>query len=175
MEQFEIEPIIEMLSRTPVTLKGWLGNLSDEWVHYKENEDNWSAFDIVGHLIHGEKTDWIPRSRIVLQKEGIKTFEPFDRFAQFEESKGKSINDLLEEFGHLREENLKILKGFDLKADDYKLQAKHPELGMVNLRQLLTTWVLHDLDHISQITEEMAKRYKEEAGPWKAYLGIVNR
>ena len=153
MEQLDLERVIEILSKTPEILKNWLGDLSEEWVHYKDNNNNWSAFDIVGHFIHGEKTDWIPRAKIILQKEGIKEFEPFDRYAQFKESKGKSINELLEEFDQLRKENLSVLKGFDLKAGDFELQAKHPELGMVNLRQLLTTWIVHDLDHISQITE----------------------
>ena len=175
MEQFDLEQAIEILSKTPEVLKNWLGDLSGEWVHYKEDKESWSAFDIVGHFIHGEKTDWIPRARIILQKEGIKAFEPFDRYAQFEESKGKAFKKLLEEFSRLRKENLRVLKGFDLKVDDYELQARHPELGVVNLRQLLTTWVVHDLDHISQIAEEMAKRYKNEVGPWRDYLGIINR
>ena len=175
MNQFDLEHAFEILSRTPVILKHWLGNLPKEWSLYKSKRENWSAFDIVGHFIHGEKTDWIPRAQIILQREGIREFEPFDRYAQFDESKGKTIENLLEEFSQLREKNLDILRGFDLKPDDYELKGKHPELGIVNLRQLISTWVVHDLDHLSQIAQEMAKRYKKEVGPWQEFLGVLKQ
>ncbi len=175
MYQFDLEQALELLSKTPAILNEWLGNLPVEWSRYKSDEESWSAFDVVGHLIYGEKTDWISRAQIILQREGIKEFEPFDRFAQYEESKGKTLENLLEEFGLLREKNLGILRGYDIQPDDYELQGKHPELGIVNLRQLVSTWVVHDLDHISQIAQEMAKRYKEEVGPWVEYLGILQR
>jgi len=175
MEQFDLEHAIEILSRTPVILKHWLGNLPEEWLLYKAEEESWSAFDIVGHFIHGEKTDWIPRAQIILQREGIREFEPFDRYAQYNESKNKTIENLLDEFSQLREKNLDILRGFDLQPEDYELKGKHPELGIVNLRQLISTWVVHDLDHLSQIAQEMAKRYKEEVGPWREYLGVLKR
>jgi hypothetical protein len=175
MHQFDLELAIEILSRTPVIMKEWLGNLPGEWSQYKSKKDNWSAFDIVGHFIHGEITDWIPRAQIILQREGIKEFEPFDRFAQYDVSKGKTIENLLDEFCQLREKNLAILRGFELQPDDYELKGKHPELGIVNLSQLLSTWVVHDLDHLSQIAQEMAKRYKKEVGPWLEYLGVLKR
>lgn len=175
MHHFNLELAIELLSRTPNILKEWLGNLPEEWSHYKSNEESWSAFDIVGHFIHGEKTDWIPRAQIILQRKGIREFEPFDRFAQYEVSKGKTIEILLDEFGQLREKNLDILRGLEIQPDDYELQGRHPELGIVNLRQLLSTWVAHDLDHISQIAQEMAKQYKHEVGPWLVGLGVLKR
>jgi hypothetical protein len=175
MHQFDLELAIEILSRTPAIMKEWLGNLPGEWSQYKSDKDNWSAFDIVGHFIHGEKTDWIPRVQTILQRDGIKEFEPFDRFAQYDVSKGKTIENLLNEFCQLREKNLDILRGFKLQPDDYGLKGKHPELGIVNLRQLLSTWVVHDLDHLSQIAQEMAKRYKKEVGPWLEYLGVLKR
>ncbi len=174
MNQIDLELAVEILSKTPALLKEWLGNLPDDWSHYKSDGENWSAFDIVGHFIHGEKTDWIPRAKVILQREGAKEFESFNRFAQFEESKGKTLVDLLEEFGQLRTMNLGILRGFELQPDDYKQQGKHPELGIVNLRQLISTWVVHDLDHISQIAKEMAQRYKNDCGPWEEYLGVLN-
>ena len=175
MHKFDLELAIEILSRTPSILKNWLGNLPEEWSHYKSTEESWSAFDIVGHFVHGEKTDWIPRAQIILQKEGLKVFEPFDRFAQYEVSKGKSMENLLDEFGQLREKNLAVLRGFELQPNDYELQGKHPELGIVNLRQLISTWVVHDLDHLSQIAQEMSKRYSQEVGPWQQYLGVLKR
>jgi len=175
MGQFELAQAIEILGKTPSILKNWLGNASEELVQYKSDDESWSAFDILGHFIHGEKTDWIPRAQIILHGEGTKEFEPFDRFAQFEDSKEKTIGEMLEEFSSLREKNLEILQGFDLQPDDYELQGKHPELGVVNLRQLIATWVVHDLDHLSQMAQEMAQRYKEDVGPWRAYLGVLKR
>ena len=175
MKQFDLELAIEILSKTPSMLQAWLGDLPDEWTEYKADGESWSAFDIVGHFIHGEKTDWIPRAQIILQSDGIKEFEPFDRFAQFDESKGKTLEELLEEFSQLRDKNIRALQAFQLRSEDYELQGKHPELGVVNLRQLVSTWVVHDLDHIAQIAQEMAKYYKEEVGPWLEYLGVLQR
>jgi hypothetical protein len=173
MNQFDLEGAIEILSRTPLILKEWVGNLPEEWSSYKQSEENWNAFDIVGHYIHGEKTDWIPRAQIILQKEGSKEFEPFDRFAQYEDSKGKTLTDLLDEFAHLRKKNIETLKGFDLKPEDWERQGIHPAFGIVTLRQLISTWVVHDLDHLAQLAGEMAKRYENEVGPWKTYLGVL--
>ena len=172
---FVLAQAMEILARTPAILNGWLRDLPDEWVHYKSAPDRWSAFDIVGHFVHGEKTDWIPRAKLILQREGIQEFEPFDRFAQFEVSKNRSIQELLDEFQELRQQNIELLRGFNLQPEDYSLQGMHPDLGIVNLRELLSTWVVHDLDHISQLITEMAKRYEVEVGPWRAYLGILNR
>jgi hypothetical protein len=175
MGQFELAQAIEILEKTPTILKTWLENASEEWVQYKRDEEHWSAFDIVGHFIHGEKTDWIPRAQLILQREGEKEFVPFDRFAQFEDSQGKTLADLLEEFGRLRKKNLDTLRGFDLQPDDFERQGKHPELGTVNLGQLIATWVVHDLEHLSQIAQEMAQRYKGDVGPWLEYLEVLKR
>lgn len=173
MGQFDLAQAIEILEKTPAILKTWLENTSEAWVQYKSDEESWSAFDIVGHFIHGEKTDWIPRARLILQREGEKEFEPFDRFAQFEDSQGKTLVDLLEEFSQLREKNLDTLRGFDLQPDDLERQGKHPVLGTVNLGQLIATWVVHDLEHLSQMAHGMAQRYKEEVGPWVEYLEVL--
>jgi hypothetical protein len=174
MSEFNLVDAIDILTRTPKIINNWLKDLSEDWSLYKSDEDRWSAFDILGHLIQGEKTDWIPRIQLILQGEGTMEFEPFDRYAQFEESKGKSMRDLLDEFQDLREENLEVLKGLNLQPADYDLEGKHPDLGIVNLRELLSTWIVHDLEHISQIAEELAKKYKSEVGPWKAYLRILD-
>ena len=173
--EYSIDKAIEILEQTPKTLTTFLENLSDEWVLSDEGENTWSAFDVVGHLVHGEKTDWIPRLNIVLSSDDCKTFEPFDRFAQFEDSKGKSLLDLLHEFSELRRQNLKHLKTIPLTKADFNLKAIHPELGEVTLKNLLATWVAHDLGHIAQIARVMAKQYKTEVGPWLAYIPILNK
>lgn len=175
MGQFEFTQALEILGKTPAILNTWLGDLSEEWGHYKSDEESWSAFDILGHFVHGEKTDWIPRAKIILQQEGNKEFVPFDRFAQFEDSKGKTLADLLEEFSQLRANNLETLRGFELQPDDFELQGKHPELGAVNLRQLISTWVVHDLNHLAHIAQELALRYKQEVGPWLVYLDVLKK
>lgn len=172
---FNIDKSIEVLEQTPNILQQFLSNLSDEWIFCNEGEDTWSAFDIIGHLIHGEKTDWIQRLNIVLSDTEDKTFEPFDRFAQFENSKGKSLFDLLEEFTELRKNNLDYLKSLNLSEENFNLKAVHPELGEVTLKQLLATWVTHDLGHIAQIARVMAKQYKDQVGPWEKYIPILNR
>ena len=171
--EFNIEKGIEILERTPSVLKSFLQDLSDEWISENEGENTWSPFDVVGHLIHGEKTDWITRANIILSKEN-RAFKPFDRFAQFEHSKGKSMNQLLEEFEVLRTKNLETLKGLDLSQNNLHLEGTHPELGKVTLKQLLSTWVVHDLGHISQISRAMAKQYRDQVGVWEQYLGILH-
>ena len=172
---FEINKALEILEQTPLTLESLLSGLSDEWLMNNEGGNSWSPYEIVGHLIHGEKTDWIPRARIILSESQNKTFKPFDRFAQNRESQSKSIKELLKEFKKLRFENIKELQS--LTIDDFTLRKKgiHPELGQVNLQQLLSTWVVHDLGHISQISRVMAKQYKGEVGVWKEYLGILKK
>jgi len=139
-----------------------------------EGGESWSPFDIVGHLVHGEKTDWITRTETILKYGKEKTFEPFDRFAQFENSKGKNINELLSEFSALRLKNLHRLNEMNIREDDLIKKGIHPHFGKVTLRELLATWVVHDLGHISQIARVMAKQYKDEVGPWKEYLPVVN-
>ena len=171
--KFQIEKTIEILSQTPETVKSLLGNLSEEWTKNDENSEKWSPFDIVGHLIHGEETDWIPRAEIILAQGDNLTFESFDRFAQFENSKGKTLNDLLEEFARLRKENLEKLRGMNLTEEKLKLKGMHPELGEVTLEQLLATWAVHDLNHIKQIAAVLAEKYAENVGAWKNYLSIL--
>jgi uncharacterized damage-inducible protein DinB len=170
---FELDFARDTLSRTPVVLHALLWDLPGDWAKQNEGEDTWSPYDVVGHLIHGELTDWIPRTRIILQRGLEETFEPFDRFAQFESSAGKSLNELLEEFAILRKQNLEILDELDLTAHHLTLESRHPEFGVVTLRQMLSTWVVHDLDHIGQIVRVMASGYASEVGPWSAYLRIL--
>lgn len=171
--QFELEKAIPILERTPRVLRLFLEDLPTEWIHSNEGENSWSPYDIIGHFIHGEKTDWIERTKIILN--GSKTFQPFDRFAQFENSKGKSLNQLLDEFEQLRADNLKELASLQLTSDSFTLEGVHPEFGTVTLQQLLATWVTHDLGHIAQIARVIAKQYKEEVGPWLAYIPILNK
>lgn len=171
--KFEIEKSIEILSNTPQTVKSMLENLSGEWTRTDENSEDWNAFDVLGHLIHGEETDWIPRSRIILRQGENRAFEPFDRFAQFEISKGKTLDELLETFIEIRRKNLETLKSWNLSEAQLKLKGIHPELGEVNLEQLLSTWVVHDLTHIRQIATNLAKKYAENVGAWKEYLSIL--
>ena len=171
--QYKTDQAIEILSATPKTLKALLGNLSEEWTLEANNSESWSPFDVIGHFIHGEKTDWIPRAKIILEQSKNITFETFDRFAQFENSKGKSLNELLDEFEKLRNQNIETLRQMNLTDEQLKLKGMHPELGEVNLEQLLSTWVVHDLTHIRQISIELAKKYSENVGVWKEYLTIL--
>ncbi|HKP70840.1 MAG TPA: DinB family protein [Pyrinomonadaceae bacterium] len=173
--RFEIERAVELLSATPATLRSLLGNLSDEWTSVQDpRSDGWVAFDVIGHLIHGEETDWIPRARLILAQAENRTFVPFDRFAQFEVSKGKSLADLLDEFERRRWGNIDELHSWELTDEQLDLEGMHPELGPVSLRQLLATWVVHDLNHVRQIATAMAKKYESEVGPWKEYLSILH-
>lgn len=171
--KFEIEKAVEVLSRTPATLNALLNGLDESWTSVNEGPDTWSVFDVIGHLIHGEKTDWIPRARIILEHGESEPFEPFNMTAHFDASKGKTVACMLEEFTALRARNMATLKSFDL--DDEKLQKRgtHPEFGVVTLRQHLSTWVAHDLAHIAQIARVMSRQYKEEVGPWRQYLSLL--
>ncbi len=174
MMEFDIEQAIEILSRTPEILQAWLSDIPEAWGYCNEGSETWSAFDVVGHFIHGELTDWLPRAKLILSgDDDVPEFEPFDRFAQFEASKGKTLSELLATFAELRAKNLETLRGFNLQPADYKREGKHPELGIVNLKQLLATWVVHDLDHLGQIGKVMARQYRDEVGPWGAYLSIL--
>ena len=170
--QFKLEQAVEILAQTPATLKAMLGDLSEDWTG-GGSENNWSPYDVIGHLIHGEKTDWIPRARIIIAQGENLTFTPFDRFAQFENSRGKTLRDLLEEFEALRAENLMRLDALDVTPEKLKLKGMHPELGEVDLAQLFSAWVVHDLNHVRQIVKFMAERYSEDVGPWKEYLLIL--
>ena len=168
-----VSDAINLLSRTPQVLEDLLLDIPNTLLHANEGNDSWSPYDVVGHLIHGEKTDWIPRMKICLSEDENKTFIPFDRFAQFEDSKGKSLPQLLEEFRRLREENIVTLQNFHLTPEDFKRTAIHPAFGTVTLQQLLATWVVHDQNHIYQITRTISHQYREEIGPWSAYLRII--
>lgn len=171
--KFNIDQTIEVLERTPFLLEALLKDLSIEWMMSNEGEETWSPYDVVGHLIHGEKTDWIKRLEIILSEDGNKTFEPFDRFAQFEESKGKTMNQLLSEFKDIRNSNLQILRAKNITSEDFNKKGIHPALGEATLENLLSTWVVHDLNHLSQISRVIAKQYKNSVGPWIEYLPIL--
>ncbi|MHA2029341.1 MAG: DinB family protein [Candidatus Kariarchaeaceae archaeon] len=171
---FDIEKSIEILERTPRVLAELLGGLSDSWISVNEGGDSWSPFDIVGHYIHGEYTDWIPRAKIIMSEQQNKTFESFDRFAQIESSKNKSISELLDEFAKIRAMKINEFRDMNINNNSLKKVGMHPELGEVNLQQLLATWVVHDLSHLSHILRIIANQYKEEVGPWIKYLRILN-
>jgi uncharacterized damage-inducible protein DinB len=167
-----LEDLIAVLERTPGTLSALLEGLPDIWLAATEGADTWSPFDVVGHLIHGERTDWIPRARHILAGDS-QPFAAFDREAQFKESQGQEIAALLATFVRLRRENLETLRGFALTSEDLERRGLHPELGEVTLGQLLATWVVHDLDHLGQVARTMAKVYGATVGPWSAYLSIL--
>jgi hypothetical protein len=173
--EFELSAGVEVLERTPATLRALLAGLSPEWTAATEGPETWSPYDVVGHLIHGERTDWIPRARIILEQGANRRFEPYDRFAQFRESEGKSLAELLDELATLRAENLTVLRGWRLTDEHLALEGDHPAFGSVTLRQLLATWVVHDLGHIVQISRVMAKQYRGAVGPWREYLKVVDR
>jgi uncharacterized damage-inducible protein DinB len=172
---FSLDKTIEILEKTPDAISQLTHGLSTAWIKTNEGENTWSVFDVVGHLLHGDKTDWINRIKIILSESGDKHFEPFDRFAQFETSKGKTCEQLVNEFRTIRKENLDTLKSLNITEKDFMKTGIHPTFGTVTLQQLLATWLVHDLDHISQITRIMAKQYKEETGPWIAFLKIINQ
>ncbi len=172
--RFDQKEAINILERTPVILKTLLAGLSEGWVMSNEGPDTFSPYDVVGHLIYGEKTDWVPRTKIILEFGASKPFEPWDRFAQYEESRKKTIEQLLDEFEIIRKENLVWFSSLALSEKDLEKKGIHPVLGEVTLRHLLATWVVHDLTHIAQITRVMAKQYKEEMGPWPVFFRILN-
>jgi hypothetical protein len=171
---FVVEEAVAILSRTPSTIDALLRGLPDGWIAAHEGGETWSPFDVVGHLIHGERTDWIPRARIILENGEDRAFDRFDRFAQFEASKGRSLATLLDEFATLRVESLRQLGAMRLQDADLNRRGRHAALGVVTLRQLLATWVAHDLDHVVQISRVLARQYSDEVGPWRAYLRIIS-
>ena len=170
---FSFDEGLPLLRRTPAVLRAWLGDLPPSWTTSDEGPDTWSPYDIVGHLIHGERTDWMPRAEIVLAEGESRPFPPFDRFAQFAESRGKTLAELLETFAQLRAANLARLEALGLTDADLARQGRHPELGPVTLRQLLATWVAHDLNHLGQIARVMGRQYSTAVGPWLAYLPLL--
>lgn len=172
---FDLAASLPVLERTPLVLRALLAGLPPSWTDATEGADTWSPYTVVGHLIHGERTDWIPRAQIIVAQGPARRFTPFDRFAQFRESEGKSLDQLLDEFARLRADNLQTLTRWQLTDAELALTGEHPELGEVTLRQLLATWVAHDLGHLSQVTRVMAKQYRDAIGPWRAYLSIMDR
>ena len=173
--EFTLTDGIAVLERTPAVLGALLGGLSTEWTAATEGEGTWSPYDVVGHLIHGERTDWIVRAQIILAQGVERRFTPFDREAQFRESRGRPIGHLLDEFAELRAANLATLSRWGLSEAQLALTGEHPAFGEVTLGQLLATWVAHDLGHVAQVTRVMAKRYKDTVGPWRAYLPVMDR
>ena len=173
--EFILEEAIPVLERTPAVLSALLEDVPEAWLDAREGPEAWSPGEIVGHLINGERTDWIPRARIILEQRPDRRFTPYDRFAQFHESEGKSLATLLDEFAAARRDNLQTLADWRLSEGQLALIGEHPEFGRVTLRQLFATWVVHDLGHIAQIARVMAKQYRDAIGPWRAYLPIVDR
>jgi hypothetical protein len=173
--RFDLANAIDVLERTPSAFRALLAGLPDAWTAPNEGPDTFSAFDNLGHHVHGERTDWIPRARIILEHGRGRPFDPFDRFAQAHESLGKSVRDLLDELETLRAQNLATLRGWRLTTRELALEGEHPALGRVTLAQLLATWVVHDLGHLAQTSRVMAKQYRDDVGPWRAYLPILDR
>jgi len=171
---FVLAEAIGMLQRTPVVIDALLRGLPDNWVTADEGVGTWSPCDVVGHLIHGERTNWMPRARMILEQGESRTFDRFDRTAQVSESTGTTLADLLDELATERRRNLSQLAAMQLTDADLDRRGRHPEFGLVTLRQLLATWVAHDLDHIMQIARVLGRQYSDEVGPWRAYLRVIN-
>lgn len=172
---FEIKRSLEVLERTPRVLREMLHGMSNFWTLSNYGDATFSPFDVVGHLIEGERHDWMVRARVVLERGEGTPFKPFDRYAMYEWSKGRSMEDLLGEFATLRDRNVADLRAMDLTPDRLDMTGTHPAFGMVTLRQLLATWVVHDLGHTHQIAKAMAYQYRNEVGPWAEYLTILPR
>lgn len=170
---FQLEEAIEILERTPQTLSQLLTELSSPWISCNEGEDTWNAFDVVGHLIEGEKNNWLPRIKLIVTEGATEPFPPFDRFSQLNQNDGKTMEQLLNEFADIRRANLKTLQQIIDPETDFEQTGMHPEFGIVKLREQISTWVAHDLTHISQIARVLAKRYQDDVGPWRAYLRIL--
>jgi hypothetical protein len=173
MMEHRLTETISLLSRTPAALNALLRDLPEIWTLRNEGEKSWSAFDVIGHLIHGERTDWMPRARRILESGESRPFDPFNRWAHEQESRGQSLEQLLDEFARLRSENLADLRRLNLSEQDLERSGRHPALGVVTLSQLLSTWAVHDLTHLHQISRLMAYQYRNTVGPWRAYLGVL--
>jgi hypothetical protein len=173
MMEHNLDDTVRLLARTPAGLDALLRDLPQTWTSRNEGENTWSAFDVVGHLVHGERTDWMLRAKMILQFGETRAFEPFDRWGQVRESEGKSLGELLDEFARLRRENLIELRALDLRPEDLDRRGRHPALGVVTLSELLATWAAHDLTHLHQISRVMAHQYREAVGPWSRYLGVL--
>ncbi|MCA1031692.1 DinB family protein [Bacillus timonensis] len=171
---FNYRDTINLLTRTPSTLKSLLSGLPEGWVKNRESEDSWNVYEVVGHLIECERYNFIPRVKMILIEGEATTFPPFDRYSQLSKYKNESVEELLELFEQLRYENIEILKRLINEEIDWEKKGVHPEFGAVSLREQLSTWVVHDLSHISQMTRVMANRYYDDVGPWKKYLRVMN-
>lgn len=171
---FVMEEGVAILARTPAVIDAMLRGLPAGWIAAHEGGESWSPFDVVGHMIHGERTDWLSRARIILEHGEARSFDKFDRFAQFAASEGRTLDSLLDEFAALRRESLAALAALNLTEVDLDRKGRHPELGGVTLRNLLATWVAHDLDHICQIARVLARQYTDDVGPWRAYLRVIS-
>jgi DinB superfamily len=172
---FDVRNGMAILERTPPVLEALLSDLPEAWTSSNEGAETWSPFDVVGHLIDGEQTDWMARLHVILRQGEDRRFEPFDRHRHISRNRGRALNDLLAEFRQLRENNLGELRALNLTAAQLRLSGEHPEFGDVTLEQLLATWVTHDLAHLAQISRVMAKQYREAVGPWQAYLPVLHR
>ncbi|HXY69394.1 MAG TPA: DinB family protein [Gemmatimonadales bacterium] len=170
---FDLSASMDVLGRTPATVRAMLGGLGEAWIRGTEGPDTFSPFDVVGHLIDGEETDWLARARIILAEGPDPRFEPYDRFRHRARNAGRTLASLLDEFAGLRAANLSQIRSWDLGSRALDLPGMHPALGRVTLRQLLAAWVVHDLGHVAQIARVMAKQYREEVGPWVAFLPVL--
>lgn len=169
---FRLDEAIAILERTPASLAALLDGLPDAWVRATEGDGTWSPYDVIGHLVHAERTNWMPRALHILAGE-TRPFAPLDRMAQFTLSQGKSLTELLRTFAELRRQNVAALLAMHLANDQLARRGLHPDFGEVTLAQLLATWTVHDLDHVTQIARTMAKRYGEATGPWSAFLSVL--
>lgn len=169
----DLQQTIALLARTPAALDALLRDLPHSWTLCNEGAETWSVFDVIGHLIHGERTDWMPRARIIVESGETRAFDPFDRLGHVRESLGKSLEQLLDEFARLRSDNLDQLRRLNLREEDLERRGRHPAFGAVTLSQLLATWAAHDLTHFHQISRIMAYQYREAVGPWTRYLGVM--
>lgn len=172
---FDLGDALLVLERTPGAFRALLGGLPERWTAPNEGPATFSAFDNVGHLVHGERADWVPRARIILAQGPDRRFAPVDRFAHERESAGRTLAELLDEFARLRAENLAEVRGWRLTERELALEGEHPAFGPVTLRQLLATWVAHDLGHLAQTARVLAKQYRGAVGPWRAYLPVLDR
>ena len=172
--EHNLEHTISLLARTPAALNAFLRDLPDAWTFQNEGENTWSAFDVVGHLIHVERTSWLPKVKRILEFGEARPFEPVDRWAQLRENQGKPLAQLLDEFARLRSENLAGLRALNLRPEQFGLHGRHPSLGTVTLTEVLATWAAHDLNHLHQISRVMAHQYRDAVGPWNRYLGVLH-
>ncbi len=172
---FDLFTGMAVLERTPGTLRSMLDGLSDSWLDGNEGDGTWSPREVVAHLVHAERTTWLPRANLIVGQGTERRFPPFDRSAHLQQASDRPIADLLGDFASARAESLVTLRGWNLSDAQFSLTGEHPEFGTVTLRELLSTWVAHDLGHMAQITRVMAKQYRDAVGPWRAYLSIMDR